>query len=170
MLFCPLVMARRRLGRTGASALLGQLGAAAVEYVMLVVACVPLYWVSAWFSDATAADVIRSLLYLTAVALGAWGLSLCVLRGGAASAAAVGLTCALVALGLPVAHYLLAELTELSVSPGWLWSAAPATCAYSVAASRAAHWYPTPIWSWVLWPGVAAAVVLSRLSLGRRAE
>lgn len=168
MLFCPLLLARRRLARPGAGGVLGQFAVAAAEYLILIVVSVPVYWVAAWFADATVVDVLRGVLYLTAVALAGWGVSLWAVKGSPASVTVVALASAVIALGLPVTYYLLAEVTELSVSAGWLFSASPATCAYSVAASRAGHWYPMPVWSWALWVGVAGASLLARVLLDRK--
>ena len=165
MLLGPLVLARRRDRRSWPSRLPTDLAAGAGEFLMLLIASAPLYWAAGWLSDATAVDVIRGVLYLTGVALAAWALSLWALKGGAWSTAAA-LAGAIVAVGMPVSYYLLAELTELAVRPGWLWSAAPVTCAFSVAASRQAAWHPAPLWAWALWPIVAAALGLALLLAG----
>ena len=163
ILFWPLVAARRRTLGGGARRMLPGLATFAVEYLVVLAVSVPLYAIAAWFSDATAVDVLRGGLYLTAVAAGAWGLSLWILKGHPTTATAVTLASALAAVGLPMIYYLLAEVTELSAPPQWMVLTAPATCAYSVAASRAASWQPMPLWSWAFWPGVAAALAFARL-------
>jgi len=163
ILFYPLVADRRRTLVGGSRRMLPGLAAFAVEYMVVLAVSTPLYAVAAWFSDATAVDVVRGALYLTAVAGGAWGLSLWILKDRPGTATAVALASALAAVGLPVICYLLVEVTELSDPPRWMLLTAPATCAYSVAASRAASWQPTPLWSWALWPGVAAALAFARL-------
>lgn len=163
VMFYPLLAGRRRASRTGAFLL-----QSAFECVLFLTAGIPLYVVAAYLSDATAADVIRSLLYLSAVATGALGLGLWV-RAGFAEASprragrvwiitAVTLAGALIAVGGPVLYYLLAELTDASVSAGWLWWASPTTCAFESAGAGGTNWYPTPIWAWALWPVVGAVL------------
>ena len=167
MLICPVVLGRRAAA-AGRSAPSGEVALASIfpaagEYVMLLVASAPLYVVAAWLSDAAAGDVVRGLLYLTGVAMAAWGLSLWVRKGHAATTTAAALAAALIAVGMPLTYYVLTEMTGRGVPPEWLFSAGPATCAYSVAAARGASWHPAPIWAWALWPGVAAALAFARL-------
>lgn len=161
VMFWPLLMGQRRYRRIGA-----MLFRAAVKYVIFLAASVPLYVIAAWLSDATATDVIRSLLYLSAVAAGALGMGLWVRTGRTAIITAVTLAGALIGLGGPVMYYLLAELTDAAGSVGWLWWASPATCAFESAAARAANWYPTPIWAWSLWPVVGAVLTFAFLLVG----
>ncbi len=154
VMFWPLLVGRRQYRRIGVF-----LFRSVVEYVIFLAVSVPLYVVAAYLSDATATDVIRSLLYLSAVAVGALGLGLWVQAGRAAIVTVVTLAGALVAVGMPVMYYLLAELTAAG-SVGWLWWASPATCAFESAAARAANWYPTPLWAWALWPVVGVVLFL----------
>lgn len=154
VMFYPLLAGSRRSRRADAFLLRG-----VFEYVILLAASMPLYVLAAYLSDATVTDVIRSLLYLSAVATGALGLGLWVRAGRVSIITAVTLAGALIAVVGPVLYYLLAELTDASGSAGWLWWASPATCAFESAGSRGANWYPTPIWAWALWPvaGIALA-------------
>ncbi len=163
ILFCPLLLARRRAPHSAAGGLLARFALASGEFILLLIASLPLYWAAAWFGNAAAADVVRGVLYLVAVAVATWGLSLWAVRDSPAGALAVSLASALIVVAAPVSYYLLAELTRLSVRPDWLWSAAPVTCAFSVGASRGGSWYPAPLWAWALWPIVGVALTLARL-------
>ncbi len=136
----------------GATHHAGFLFRGAAEYVIFLVASVPLYIVAAWLSDATMTDVIRSLLYLSAVSAGALGLGLWVRTGRTAIITAVTLAGVLIGLGGPAMYYLLVELTEASGSVDWLWWASPVTCAFDQAGARDPNWYPAPLWAWSLWP------------------
>ena len=143
MLFYPLVLGRRRSRGEGAGPL-----SAVGEYLMLLLASAPLYVAAAWLSDAIAGDVARALLHLTSVAVGAWGLGLWIRKGHPAIATAAALAATIVALGMPVTYYLLAELTERAVCPDWLFLAAPATgerrSPRGLSAARAARATPRP--------------------------
>ena len=147
----------------GATRQLGFLFRSAAEYIIFLAVSIPLYVVAAYLSDATATDVIRSLLYLSAVATGAMGLGLWAQAGRVSIITAVTLAGALIAVGGPVLCYLLVELTDASMSAGWLWRGSPATCAFESAAARGANWYPTPIWAWALWPVVGIALTFTFL-------
>ena len=174
IMFWPLLVGQRRYRRIGAF-----LFRSAVEYVIFLAVGIPLYVVAAYLSDATATDVIRSVCYLSAVAMGALGLGLWVQAGlatasprqagRAAIITAATLAGALIGLGGPVMYYLLAELTDAAGSADWLWWASPATCAFESAAARVLHWYPPPLWAWALWPVVGIVLFFaSYLSADRQ--
>jgi len=171
ILFWPLLTARRAAaaGR-GALSLPRYLALAASEYLVGVLVAGPLYLLAAWLSDATALDVVRAVLYLTGVAVAAWGMGAWVLGGATVAGTAAALASVMIALAAPAGYYLLAELTGLAVRAQWLWSAAPVTCAYSAAAARAPLWQPVPIWAWLLWPAAGAALILTRLLIPPRAR
>ena len=133
------------------------------EYVIFLAASVPLYVVAAWLSDATSTDVSRSLLYLSAVGVGAMGLGLWARTGRTAIITAVTLAGVLIGLGGPAMYYLLVELTSEAGSVDWLWLASPVTCVFDLAGARDPNWYPTPLWAWALWP--VAGVTLAFLYL-----
>jgi hypothetical protein len=133
------------------------------EYGLCLAACVPLYVIAAWVSDATPGDVLRGTAYLTAVAVGACGLGLWASTGRATLLTAVALVGILAAVGAPVLAYLLAEMANLYAGVEWLRWAAPTTCAYSLSASRLADWSAAPTWSWFFWPGAAVILGLARL-------
>ncbi len=158
IMFWPLLVGQRRYRGIGAF-----LFRSAVEYIIFLAVSVPLYVVAAYLSDATATDVIRSLLYLSAVATGAMGVGLWARTGRAAIITVVTLAGALIAVGGPVLYYLLVELTDAAGSVGWLWRGSPATWAFESAAARGANWYPTPIWAWALWPVVGIALTFTYL-------
>ena len=160
IMFCPLVIARRAERRAFLPELLSEAG----EFLTLLVAGVPLYLVAAWLSDAAAIDVIRGLLYLSGVGVAAWALGLWAAAGRAALLSAVALVGVAAAVGAPVVYYLVAEMSQAGTRLGWLWSAGPVTCAFSVAA-RSRQWHPDPLWAWALWPGVGAALACGRLLL-----
>lgn len=164
IMFCPLIIARRAERRAFLPGLLTQAG----EFLTLLIAGAPLYLVGAWLSDATALDVIRGVLYLAGVGVAAWGLGLWASAARAAILSAVALVGVAVAVGAPVVYYLVAEASEAGTRLGWLWSAGPVTCAFSVAAARGQQWHPAPLWAWALWPGVGAALACGRLLLTAR--
>lgn len=147
VMFYPLIYSRRRNGGAGAMLVRG-----GIEQIIFLAVSIPLYVVAAVLSDATATDVIRGLLYLAGLAVLTLGLGLWAGTGRAAIVTAVALAGALIAVGAPVVSYLLMELTDAAGTVKWLWSAAPATCAFDTAAARGANWHPTPIWAWALWP------------------
>jgi hypothetical protein len=160
IMFCPLIIARRAERRAFLPGLLTEAG----EFLTLLIAGAPLYLVGAWLSDATALDVIRGVLYLAGVGVAAWGLGLWASAARAAILSAVALVGA-AALAAPVVYYLVAEVSPAGTRLGWLWSAGPVTCAFSVAAARGQQWHPAPLWAWALWPGVGAALACGRLLL-----
>ncbi len=169
ILFCPLVLARRGEVRPTLRCFLAATG----EYLLVVIAAIPLYVVAAWLADAVVLDVVRGVLYLTGVAVGAWGLALWASAGRGWLLTAAALLAAIVAIAMPVTYYLVAELTAAGYRLDWLWQAAPVTCAFSVAASRSGTWHPAPLWAWALWPAVGAALTFARLLLpvaGRRVK
>lgn len=157
MAFCPLLL-RPREGRPLGGYLLETVG----EYVLWLIVSIPLYAVAGWLSDATAREVARGVLYLSAVAAGAWGLGLWVGSGRAGLAAAAVLAALMAAVGLPVIHYVAAELAESPASLWWLAPAAPATCAFALTADRAGPWHPHPIWAWALWPTIGLLAAFAR--------
>ena len=187
ILFAPLVMAKRRGAGSGPVGSSGDTGFQPVadeaeanaqrargpfylttcaELALLLVASAPFYVVAAWLGDATVVDVARGVLYIVGVALGAWGLGLWAADGRGWLLTAAALVAALAAVGAPVTYYLLAELAGSAGRVQWLWSAGPVTCAFSVGQSRLDSLLPQPLWAWLLWPAVGAALAFGRLLVG----
>ena len=161
LIFWPL-LAGLRQGRPWASHAAATVG----EYLLWLAVSAPLYLVAAWLADATAADVVRGVLYLSAVAAGAWGLTSWVHAERPVMTPAAVLLALLAAAGAPVACYLLIELTDAAQSVAWLRHAAPLTCAFTNAAPRVETWHPQPLWAWGLWPAVGLLAACAAL-LGR---
>jgi len=155
LLLCPLIVARRRYRSAAA-----YLAESAGEFAVCLIASAPLYVVAAWLSGARAWDVAAAVGYLASAAMAAWALGLWTVGGSGPVLTAAALVSALVALGGPVAVYLLAELAPPAAAPPDLWAAFPITCAFGIAGGRAA-----PAWAWGLWPGVAAILALARLAV-----
>jgi len=165
MIFCTLLL-RPRAGRGLGLYLLETVG----EYILWLAVSVPLYVVAAWLSDATVREVIRGVLYLSAVAAGAWGLGLWFVSGRPAMMTAAVLVAVLAAAGLPVVYYLLAELAASPPGAAWLRWAGPATCAFGLTAARGGRWYPSPLWSWALWLAVGVLAGFARLVVSPRRD
>ncbi|KKL07496.1 hypothetical protein LCGC14_2585430, partial [marine sediment metagenome] len=125
------------------------------EYLLWLTAAIPLYAVAGWLSGAGAGGVVRSVCYLSTVAVGAWGLGTCVASGRRPLAGAAVMMALIGGVGLPVAHYLLIEVAGSAAASGWL-RAAPCTFAFGLAAGAEAG----PYWAWVLWPAIGALAAL----------
>jgi len=160
MLFGPLLAGLRGPRRVG-----GYLLSGACEYACWTLAAVPLYLAGAWLSDADAADALRGVLYLLAVAAGAGGLGVWSLSGRPAVRTAVAFAAAIAAIALPIAFYVLADIPEPPRPVEWLFSAGPVTCAYAVAEPRQGRWLPAPLWAWALWPIVGFVSLCAYLAL-----
>jgi len=163
LLFCALLIRRRDERPVGR-----YLVDSVVEYAVLVAASVPLYVLAAWLSDGAARDVARCLLYLTAVVAAAWGLAQWADPRRPAFMTAVALVAAAVALGGPVACYLLAELADSPPGAAWLRRAAPAVFAVGLA-GRGPGLLPQPLWAWLLWPAAGALAAVARTLVPRGA-
>jgi len=133
----------------------------AAEHLVWLVVSIPLYVVAAWLSDASAWEAAGGAGYLTAVAAGAWGLGLWAGAAPPAAMTAVALLATMVALGGPVACYIVAEFRGWSAGlDGLLW-AFPATCGWRLAC-RADTSAVAPVWAWALWPVVGLAAAVTR--------
>jgi hypothetical protein len=131
--------------------------------VLWIIASAPLYLAGAWFADATAADVLRALVYLAGVSVAGLGLSLWAASGRNAIAAAVVLLALTVTAILPVLTYLAKDVAEAWALADALWQASCATFPFTVAASHAPQWYPTPLWPAVAWPVAGLILIFSYL-------
>jgi hypothetical protein len=137
-----------------------------LRWLLYLLACLPLYAVAGWLSDATAGDVVRGLLYLLAVGLGAWGLALWAALDRPWVLPVVTLAGLLLAFAGPVAAYIMAEFADQT--PLWLWQLSPATFAFDQGAPRGPTWYPQPLWAWGVWPVMGVVLALARLLIGSR--
>jgi hypothetical protein len=138
-----------------------------VESLTWLAVTVPFYAAAAWLADATATDVIRTLVCLLLLWPLTWSAG-SILRAGKAARPAVILLMLIVA-ALPAAYYITREF--LGVFPSdWLWDLAPATFIWQAAASRAGGVVPTPLWPLVLWLVVAAALAAAGMVQRRAAS
>ena len=80
----------------------------------------------------------------------------------------VALVAATVAVGGPVACYLLAELADSPAGAAWLRRATPAVFAFGLA-RRSPDLLATPLWAWLLWPAVGALAAAARMLVPRPA-
>ena len=138
---------------------------AGLESSVLMLVAVPLYAAGAWFADAVVIDVVRVALYVGLLWPVAWAAGAWLARGTGRTV--VLLVLSIAALGLPAAWYIVAEFMPAR-SIDWLWFVAPATAAWS-AAARTGAVIPSPLWSWLAWPALAAVAGLALLLLPRRA-
>jgi len=126
-----------------------------IEAVAWLVVAAPLYIAAAWLGDATAVDVVRTVLVLVTLWPLAWA-------AGALMRAAPGLRPAvliamLVLAALPAVWYVWREF--LSAMPaGWLWDLAPPTYVWQAAGSRTPSLAPSPAWPPAVWLATAAAI------------
>jgi len=158
----PLIVLRRadfgRIRRYGPETI--------VESVTWLIATVPLYVAAAYLADATATDVLRTVLYVACLWPVAWAAG-AILRRCRAARAPLLLLLLIVAAG-PALFYVLREFMPLYPSD-WLWQAAPATAAWDAAASRAPNPFPQPLWSLLLWPAFALCLFGASLVVRSRA-
>ena len=151
LLVHPLILLRRadrgQLGRYGPETVL--------ESLVWLLATTPLYVAAAWLSDATATDVLRSVVFLLCLWPLTWAAgSVLRHRRAARPAVLIGL---LAVAALPAGYYILREF--LRVFPAeWLWDLAPATYAWQTAGARTADLLPAPAWPLAVWPALAAAI------------
>jgi len=110
--------------------------------------------------------VIRSVGYLTAVALAGWGLGVLFQTGRPLAAGAVLFISLLGVIGATAGFYLLAEIADSP--PGWAWLAelSPVLRAFRLA-HRSAGWLPPPVWSWYVWPAVGLVAALLAVVVGK---
>ena len=170
MMFFPLFTPSAR------SADKGQVGRQAIgqgliftvgKYIVYLAVVLPLYVVASALADATMTDVIRSLLYLTAVASFAWAME-CWARNGKGMMTIVLFISVLIVVALPVIYYFFIEFSIQGVAPTWLALISPVNHALVVAQSRVRSWYPSPVWAWLIWPAGAIVAMLALLSFGPR--
>jgi len=136
-----------------------------VESLTWLAATTPLYVAAAWLADATAGDVLRTVICLLCLWPLAWSAG-SVLRACPPARPVVVLLLWIVA-ALPAGHYITREFLRVFPAEG-LWHLAPATFAWQAARSRAGALLPTPLWALATWPVVAAG--LAGAGLLRRRE
>ncbi len=97
----------------------------------------------------------------------AWAIAALIVRGGEAMSLAI-LAAALLVFGGPAAVYLMLEFVP-GGAPAWLWHICPVLLAWTCAAGRQANFVPQPIWGWLLWPVMAAVILVAMSRRGRKA-
>jgi len=137
-----------------------------VESLTWLLATVPLYTAAAWLADATAGDVVRTVVCLLCLWPLTWSAGW-LLQTRPPARPTVILLLFLIA-ALPAGHYITREFLRVFPSE-WLWHLAPATFAWQAARSRAAALLPAPLWPLLTWPAVGGAIALVPL-LPRRRE
>ena len=137
------------------------------ESALLLIVGLPFYLAAAFLADATAADVVRTVLAVTCLWPVAWvaGAHLAAARSGRS---VVVLALVLAAIGMPAAFYIAWDILLAPRAATVLWHVAPATFVWQAAQSRAGVVLPRPIWSAAVWPAAAAAVGLVGMLLPRR--
>lgn len=125
---------------------------------LLLVVTVPFYVIATYLADATLLDCLRGALAVLLV------LPLCLaicswLRLGGVWRTMGGAMMMLLAMGLPAAWYIAAEIVKASWSEV-LWDLGPVTLAWNNGQDRLGLLLPRPVWAWGLWQGVAAAMLL----------
>ena len=158
VMFLPL-LAQHRMVRIG-----GYLTLSAVEYIIWLGVLLPLYIVAAVLADATIVDVIRCLLYLTAIVMFAWTLGLWAHLNRLSMAGVVFIS-SLIVIVLPVIYYFFIEFSVDGTAPDWLSQISPINHISNLACSAGTNWYPTPIWTLIIWPLVAMAAVIVYLPI-----
>lgn len=157
LLVYPLVLFRRRQRPWRAA----DWKAAAAETGWLILLAAPFYLAGAYLADATAADAVRTALYVAAIATLSWTVAAVMARSAAARPWALLMTM-MAALAMPAAYYIAREF--LTPKPlNWLWRLTPMLFAWNNAASRIDSWIPEPLWAWFIWPlaaGIGACGLL----------
>jgi len=140
----------------------------ATEVALWALTAAPFVIVAAYLSDAGASDVVRAALTAVAALVAGWMLGRAALA--APSTAHVTVLVGLLAvLAGPLMVYIVWEFTSAPRPPAWLRQGCPVTFAWSAAASRQGGWIASPIWAWLLWPAVAAAI-MGTATLGSAAK
>ena len=161
LLVWPLILCRRRLREPATT----RRGLPVAEWVGLLVAAAPFYLAAACLADATLADVLRLVIYLVGMVLLGWSAGAWLAQPRARSVTLLAVL--VILLGLPGGYYVAREF--FAVQPGhWLWHLAPATSAWTMAASRGDSWAPAPAWAAIVWPAVAGAAGLALVLASRR--
>jgi hypothetical protein len=136
----------------------------AVETFGLLVVTVPLYILAAWFSDAVARDVIRTVALLATLAPLCWLLGRLV--AGPASRPWALLVMLALAVGLPATYYILLDFLP-SLPRQWVWNVSPLTHAWAAARARAPQPLPGGLGSLLAWLVAAGAGFALRRLLRR---
>jgi hypothetical protein len=136
---------------------------------MCLAISLPAWALAAVVSDAIAADVVRTLLYLLML----WPLSMVIARGQSGrrcrTIALLGML--IVTLGLPAGYYIVREF--ISSSPFGvaerIWQLGPLTASWDIATPRAGPWLPEPMWAMLVWPVLAGVIAVGSMGVGRKA-
>lgn len=160
MLVYPLVLWRRRSMASLSPCCLH----AAAESVGLLVVTIPLYITAGFFADATTTDVIRTAIAVALLLPAAWTAGLLLARGLFRPVVLVVLISAVV--GGPAMVYIVLEfLPELATGAG---EASPVVLLWRTAVERQTAVFPEPLWSALLWPGLAGAGFLAQMLVPHR--
>jgi hypothetical protein len=140
-----------------------------LESAGLVLVTVPIYAAAAYFADAVAVDVVRTVICVVGVWTVGWaaGKHLACRRGGRG---VLILMLLIVAVGMPAAYYIARQFLADADRLQWLWRVTPATLIWQAAAPRQACWLPRPLWALLVWPVLAAALILLDLLRPARRE
>ncbi len=140
-----------------------------LETLVLLAAAAPFYVLAAWFADATARDVVRTVLTVAAFLPLAWGAAGWMRAWPSLRPLPLTLL-ALAVLGLPALWYVSAEFFAGTAAADAIWSLAPLTRTWTNAASRLGPWVPGPAWSVLVWIVVGALLVFTARTTGGRSR